>query len=217
MPCQKSLRHYFRLVQSGAAITALYAAGMSSCDSLLASMSTVLTKDIYQRFFVTNKQDAHYVWAGRVFVVLLLIGGTLFATKVYPLFGSAYKAWQSVLSYIQFPLFASWRLEYSTRRATALPAFIGLLAGSASAFVLDRFVGPGSDTILVVVRMGQLGRRNHNRINNGLWQLLYETISGGKIKRSLLENHRRERRTKINLADGLAISGASYHWPWELA
>jgi len=127
---------------AGVAITALYAAGMSSCDSLLASMSTVLTRDIYQRFFVTNKQDAHYVWVGRVFIILLLIGGTLFATKVYPVFGSAYKAWQSVLSYIQFPLFASLAIGIFYRRATAVPAFIGLLAGSVSAFILDRFIGP---------------------------------------------------------------------------
>jgi SSS family solute:Na+ symporter len=126
----------------GAAITALYAAGMSSCDSLLASMSAVLTKDIYQRFLVKNKSDVHYLWVGRAFVFLLLIGGTLFATKVYPVFGSAYKAWQSVLSYIQFPLFVTLAIGIFYRRATALPAFIGLLTGSVSAFVLDRFIGP---------------------------------------------------------------------------
>jgi len=127
---------------AGAAITALYAAGMSSCDSLLASMSTVLTRDIYQRFLAPNKPDMHYVWVGRVFIIVLLIGGTLFATVVRPLFGAAYTAWQSVLSYIQFPLFATLALGIFYRRATAVPAFVGLLAGSVSAFVLDRFVGP---------------------------------------------------------------------------
>lgn len=127
---------------AGAAITALYAAGMSSCDSLLTSMSTVLTRDIYQRFLVKNKSDIHYVWVGRVSVILLLICGTLFATKVYPLFGAAYKAWQSVLSYIQFPLFTTLALGIFYKRATALPAFIGLLTGSVSAFILDRFIGP---------------------------------------------------------------------------
>jgi SSS family solute:Na+ symporter len=126
----------------GAAITALYAAGMSSCDSLLTSMSTVFTRDIYQRFLVRDKSDMHYVWAGRAAIVLLLAGGTLFATEVYPIFGAAYKAWQSVLSYIQFPLFATLALGIFYKRATALPAFIGLLAGSVLAFVMDRFVGP---------------------------------------------------------------------------
>jgi solute:Na+ symporter, SSS family len=126
----------------GAAITALYAAGMSSCDSLLTSMSTVLTRDIYQRFLVKNKPDMHYVWAGRAAIILLLTGGTLFATMVYPLFGAAYEAWQTVLSYIQFPLFATLALGIFYKRATALPAFIGLLVGSVSSFVMDRFVGP---------------------------------------------------------------------------
>jgi SSS family solute:Na+ symporter len=127
---------------AGAAITALYAAGMSSCDSLLTSMSTVLTRDIYQRFLVKDKPDMHYVWAGRAFIILILICGTLFATVVFPVFGAAYVAWQSVLSYIQFPLFATLALGIFYKKATALPAFIGLLTGSVSAFVLDRFVGP---------------------------------------------------------------------------
>ena len=127
---------------AGAAITALYAAGMSSCDSLLTSMSTVLTRDIYQRFLVKDKPDMHYVWAGRVSIILILICGTLFATVVFPVFGAAYVAWQSVLSYIQFPLFATLALGIFYKKATALPAFIGLLTGSVSAFVLDRFVGP---------------------------------------------------------------------------
>jgi SSS family solute:Na+ symporter len=127
---------------AGAAITALYAAGMSSCDSLLTSMSTVLTRDIYQRFFAKNKPDMHYVWAGRVFIILLLICGGLFATVVFPVFGAAYVAWQSVLSYIQFPLFVTLALGIFYKRATALPAFIGLLTGSVSAFILDRFIGP---------------------------------------------------------------------------
>jgi len=127
---------------AGAAITALYAAGMSSCDSLLTSMSTVLTRDIYQRFLVKDKPDIHYVWAGRAFIILLLICGGLFATVVYPVFGGAYVAWQSVLSYIQFPLFVTLTLGIFYKKATALPAFVGLLAGSVSAFILDRFIGP---------------------------------------------------------------------------
>jgi SSS family solute:Na+ symporter len=115
---------------------------MSSCDSLLTSMSTVLTRDIYQRFLVKNKQDLHYVWTGRAFILLLLIFGTLFATVVFPIFGTAYVAWQSVLSYIQFPLFMTLTIGIFYKRATALPAFIGLLIGSISAFILDRFIGP---------------------------------------------------------------------------
>ena len=51
-------------------------------------------------------------------------------------------AWQSVLSYIQFPLFTTLALGIFYKRATALPAFIGLLTGSVSAFILDRFIGP---------------------------------------------------------------------------
>ena len=53
--------------------------------------------------------------------------------------------------------------------------------------------------------MGQLGRGHPDCVNNRFWQLLYKTVSRGKIERSLLENRRRERRTKINLTYGLAL------------
>jgi SSS family solute:Na+ symporter len=127
---------------AGAAITALYAAGMSSCDSLLTSMSTVLTRDIYQRFLVKDKPDFHYVWAGRVVILVLLICSALFAAKVPGFFDTAYEAWQTVLSYIQFPLFMTLTLGIFYKRATALPAFIGLLAGTAFAVILDMLIGP---------------------------------------------------------------------------
>jgi len=127
---------------AGAAITALYAAGMSSCDSLLTSMSTVLTRDIYQRFLVKDKADLHYVWMGRAVILFLLICSSLFAATVPGFFKTAYEAWQTVLSYIQFPLFMTLTLGIFYKRATALPAFIGLLAGTAFAVILDRLIGP---------------------------------------------------------------------------
>ncbi|MHC4488309.1 MAG: sodium:solute symporter family transporter, partial [Planctomycetota bacterium] len=127
---------------AGAAITALYAAGMSSCDSLLTSMSTVLTRDIYQRFLVKNKPDLHYVWTGRAVIVLLLLCSSLFAATVPDFFETAYEAWQTVLSYIQFPLFMTLTLGIFYKRGTAVPAFVGLLAGIVSAVILDNLIGP---------------------------------------------------------------------------
>jgi SSS family solute:Na+ symporter len=127
---------------AGAAITALYGAGMSSCDSLLTSMSTVLTRDIYQRFLVKNKQDLHYVWAGRAVILILLFCSALFAAIVPSFFETAYEAWQTVLSYIQFPLFMTLTLGIFYKRATALPTFVGLLAGIVFAVILDRLIGP---------------------------------------------------------------------------
>lgn len=127
---------------AGAAITALYAAGMSSCDSLLTSMSTVLTRDIYQRFLVKKKADLHYVWTGRVVIILLLFFSSLFAAIVPGFFNTSYEAWQTVLSYVQFPLFAALALGIFYKRATAIPTFVGLLVGVVSAVVLDRLIGP---------------------------------------------------------------------------
>jgi SSS family solute:Na+ symporter len=126
----------------GVAITALFAAGMSSCASLLNSMSAVITRDIYGRFIIKNKDERHYVWVGRIMVIILIILGSLFACVVFPVFGAAYIAWQSVLSYVQFPLFITLVIAIFYKRATAIPAIIGLASGSVISFAMDTFLGP---------------------------------------------------------------------------
>lgn len=56
------------LILAGAA-----AAAMSTLDSILHSNMTVLIRDVYQRYIVKDASQAHYLWVGRLIVLVLLV------------------------------------------------------------------------------------------------------------------------------------------------
>lgn len=58
---------------TGLILAGATAAAMSTLDSILHSNMTVLTRDVYQRYIVTDGTPAHYVLVGRVIVVALLV------------------------------------------------------------------------------------------------------------------------------------------------
>ncbi len=66
---------------SGLVIAASLAAAMSSIDSCMNGVSTVLTTDIYQRFMSKNRDDSHYLTIARLITGLsgvLMISASLF-------------------------------------------------------------------------------------------------------------------------------------------
>jgi solute:Na+ symporter, SSS family len=68
---------------TGVILAGATAAAMSTLDSILHSNMTVLTRDIYQRYVVKDRDAAHYVRVGRWIVVgLLVIGYLLSVTSV---------------------------------------------------------------------------------------------------------------------------------------
>ncbi len=63
---------------TGMILAGATAAAMSTLDSILHSNMTVLTRDVYQRYVAPNASQRHYVWVGRILVVVLLaVGYTL--------------------------------------------------------------------------------------------------------------------------------------------
>ena len=64
------------LILAGAA-----AAAMSTLDSILHANMTVLTRDVYQRYLGKEKSQSHYVFVGRMIVVLLLVVGYLISVQ----------------------------------------------------------------------------------------------------------------------------------------
>ena len=68
---------------TGVILAGATAAAMSTLDSILHSNMTVLTRDIYQRYVVKDRDAAHYVRVGRWIVAgLLVIGYLLSVTSV---------------------------------------------------------------------------------------------------------------------------------------
>jgi len=63
----------------GLMIACLMAALMSSADCFMLTSSSLLTHNLY-RLVVPNRTERHYVWAGRVFGAMVLVGSVLIAT-----------------------------------------------------------------------------------------------------------------------------------------
>ena len=77
----------------GLLLVSFLAAFMSTIDTHLNWGSSYLVHDIYRRFFVKDKPEAHYVLAGRVFTVLLIVVAALVADQLTSIKG----AWKAVM------------------------------------------------------------------------------------------------------------------------
>lgn len=76
----------------GLLIVSFLAAFMSTIDSHLNWGSSYLVNDVYKRFWVPNKEARHYVLAGRVITVGLMLIAALLSGQI----GSVSKAWSFV-------------------------------------------------------------------------------------------------------------------------
>lgn len=70
-------------VLTGIILAGATAAAMSTLDSILHANMTVLTRDVYQRYIAPDRTQRHYVWAGRAFVLGLLVVGYLLSVRTF--------------------------------------------------------------------------------------------------------------------------------------
>jgi len=68
---------------TGVILAGATAAAMSTLDSILHSNMTVLTRDIYQRFIKTDGTQAHYIFVGRMIVIVLLGVGYVLSVNTF--------------------------------------------------------------------------------------------------------------------------------------
>jgi len=68
---------------TGIILAGATAAAMSTLDSILHSNTTVLTRDVYQRYLAPDASQAHYVLVGRIFVVALLAVGYVLSVGTF--------------------------------------------------------------------------------------------------------------------------------------
>jgi len=66
----------------GVFLAALLASVMSSCDAYMVSSSGLFTQNVYRRFWVKGRDEAHYVRVGRMASLLVVAGGLVFAFAV---------------------------------------------------------------------------------------------------------------------------------------
>ncbi|HVO62574.1 MAG TPA: sodium:solute symporter family protein [Terriglobales bacterium] len=136
----------------GLVICGFMASGLSTIGSNLGAVATLITNDIYGRFFRTQASPKQLVFAARI---ATLIAGLLMVAITYliPYLGGAVDAYLTVISIMDMPLFVI-AIVYGLlwRRATWQGAMAGYLSGALAGAVL-RF-GFHYDIAIVTVLSG---------------------------------------------------------------
>lgn len=121
----------------GIVIGAFLAGVLSNLDSYVNSASTLVVTDLYRPFVNRHATDEQCLRLGRWLVAGLLVGGGLLSYPIKTQFGTVFEAFQTFLTFFQGPLLALLLLGMLTRRATQWGGLAGMLAGVATAVVLN--------------------------------------------------------------------------------
>lgn len=123
----------------GLLLSGVFAAAMSSIDSLLNSMTTVYTKDIHERFFSKTSDEAslkNTMTISAIFGILIVIftiigfSGTL--KSVLDIIGS-------YISYISGPMCGAFILALFTIRGNDKGVSIGIILGMFFTFIASKY------------------------------------------------------------------------------
>lgn len=106
----------------GLMISCLLAALMSTADALMLTASSLLTHNFFRPFF-PDKAESFYVWAGRGFGFLVILGGVLIANGFDNVFQMIKIIWE-----FNIVLAASFWLGLKWRRATRIGAWWSVLS-----------------------------------------------------------------------------------------
>jgi len=117
---------------TGLVMSALFAAAMSSLDSGIHSISTVITVDFRERF---KRKASNELFFARVLIIIIGIIATLWGLFVYKIPGNIYEITNRSTSCIVGPLFGLFALGILSKRTTGIGAIIGALAGLFTGFL----------------------------------------------------------------------------------
>jgi len=124
----------------GLFIAGLVSAGLSSISGVLNSSSTMVIKDIYERFLVKGKSDHHYFIAGRLATFGIIVASLLLVSVVAK---SPLIMWleQTLLAILLGPFMGVLILGIFWRRTNTPGGLIGYLVGSAYAIWYQQIWG----------------------------------------------------------------------------
>ncbi|MEM1149183.1 MAG: sodium/solute symporter [Pseudomonadota bacterium] len=119
----------------GLIFAALIAAIVSSLASMINSISTIFTMDIYRDYIAVDKSEVHYVMAGRVTAFAAMLIALALAI---PLLGGGTSIFQTIQEYTGFVapgIVAVFLLGFFWERANTAGAFALLLSSVALSFL----------------------------------------------------------------------------------
>jgi len=111
----------------GIVVAGVLAAGLSTYDSIGSSLSALLTRDIYARLFVPDRDDRHYLRIGQLMTPLIIAISFLYIPFLE---GGMLLFYLDLTSTFVIPLLTLYIMGTFTR-VHRLSGLLGLLAGAA--------------------------------------------------------------------------------------
>jgi SSS family solute:Na+ symporter len=178
----------------GVAIAGLMASFMAGMAANISAFNTVLSYDIWQQYIVKDRDDAYYLWIGRVATVaatVIAIGTAGIASQ----YDNLMNYLQVLFGFFNAPLFATFILGMFWKRMTAAAGWTGLVSGTAAAVVVAvlsqdalggasvgvlglkgqgaSFVAAGAAFVVDVVVSVAVSMRSRPRVESELTGLVY--------------------------------------------
>ncbi len=122
----------------GLMLAAVFAAVMSTCDSITVAGSGLFTHNLYRKFLVKRRTEKHYLTVGRVAGIFLALGGVLFAL-VFPSVVSMLEYFWKVTAFLGIAFWGGLLWP----RANRTGAWASALVAAAVAFYLEIHGGYG--------------------------------------------------------------------------
>ncbi len=157
----------------GIGLAALMASFMSGMAGNVTAFNTVWTCDIYQSYINKHASDAHYLWMGRfttIWGTLLSVAAAYMAME----FNNIMDVLQLVFGYVNAPLFATFFLGMFWRRSTGHGAFLGLLTGTAAAFIHHGLTIPlGAESLFKGGFLGHVVHTYPSEMAQNFWMAIW--------------------------------------------
>lgn len=142
----------------GLVVAAVFAAAMSSVDSLLNSMTTVFTKDIYEKYFAKEKNVDSSL--KQTMIISTVLGAVVIAVVIFGFNGTIQSVLDVVGTYISYfsgPALGAFLLALFTTKAndkgTAAGFLIGFVVGFyiATTYNISWLINPAIGCTITVV------------------------------------------------------------------
>jgi SSS family solute:Na+ symporter len=188
----KLILHLLPQGMLGLFIAGLLSAGLSSIGSVLNSASTMLVKDVYERFFVKGRSDHHYFVAGRVATLGVIAVSLLLVPVVLKVYLIMWLE-QLLLAMILGPFMAVLVLAIFWPRANTPGSLAGFLTGGVFAVLLQQVFGVDIFfqiswwsfvvALAVTVAVSLLTRPPRREKTDGItWQSNFEALVGEVVE-----------------------------------
>ncbi len=119
----------------GVGLAGLLAAFMAGMAANVSAFNTVFSFDLWQQYVIKDRSDGYYLTVGRVATVGATVAA-IFTAFIASSFSNMMDYLQTLFSFFNAPLFATFILGMFWKRMTPTAGWTGLVAGTGSAIAI---------------------------------------------------------------------------------